>query len=615
TTASVVIEDLSAYEDPITALYTVTQHYQTHLNLQKGPLTYLVVLKWPQEARVFWCIHHLAVDGVSWRILREDLQTAYQQTVTGQRVQLPAKTSSFKAWAEYLTEYAASDSFASEFAYWHALPTCSLPIDHKASENRVEHHQDYTITLSHSETDALLKQVPVAYNTRINDVLLTALAFTLTEWTGTNQCFVDVEGHGRVTPLESNALDVSRTVGWFTTIHPVALTVPADRELGAALKAVKEQLRGIPHDGIGYGVLTQFNEHVLPKAEILFNYLGQFDAGRETGDDFTFASESTYSDVSLKGVRDHLVDINGAISQGQLSLNWSYSGDCYAAKTIQTLANSYKTHLQQLIVHCQTGQQGVTPSDFPLALVTQATLDALYHQYAGVQDLYPLSPMQQGMLFHTLYEPETGVYFEQMQWTMSHLEPTAFKAAWQHQLERHPILRTAFLANHTLQLVQAHVSLPWREQDWRSLSAEKQQLQLHRLKQQARTQGFDLEKAPLMRFDLIRLDEQRYVFIWHFHHMLLDGWGLPIMLSEVRDSYLAYVQGHLPQLPSLRPYRDYIAWLQQQDHATALHYWQQRLAGFAAPTSLPIITHQTETPSYHDVSYALSAVTTQQLQR
>ncbi|MCP4944406.1 MAG: non-ribosomal peptide synthetase, partial [Planctomycetaceae bacterium] len=210
----------------------------------------------------------------------------------------------------YLTEYAASDSFASEFAYWHALPTCSLPIDHKASEHRVEHHQDYTITLSHSETDALLKQAPAAYNTRINDVLLTALAFTLTEWAGTNHCFVDLEGHGRVTTLESNALDVSRTVGWFTTIHPLALTLPADRELGTALKAIKEQLRGIPHDGIGYGLLTQFNENVLPKAEILFNYLGQFDAGVETDDDFTFASESTYSDVSLKGVRDHLVDIN-----------------------------------------------------------------------------------------------------------------------------------------------------------------------------------------------------------------------------------------------------------------------------------------------------------------
>ncbi|MCP4941132.1 MAG: non-ribosomal peptide synthetase, partial [Planctomycetaceae bacterium] len=211
TPASVALEDLSAYEEPIAALDTVTQHYQTHLNLQKGPLTYLVLLTWPQEARLFWCIHHLAVDGVSWRILWEDLQTAYQQTVTGHRVQLPAKTSSFKAWAEYLTEYAASDSLASEFAYWHALPTCSLPIDRTASEHRVEHHQDYTITLSRTETEALLTQVPAAYHTRINDVLLTALAFTLTEWAGTNHCFVDLEGHGRVTTLGSNALDVSRT--------------------------------------------------------------------------------------------------------------------------------------------------------------------------------------------------------------------------------------------------------------------------------------------------------------------------------------------------------------------------------------------------------------------
>jgi amino acid adenylation domain-containing protein/non-ribosomal peptide synthase protein (TIGR01720 family) len=595
---SLSIEDIS--EEP--ALSQLTLDYQRSLNITDGPLMRMVFFKLRDSARLFWCIHHLVVDGVSWRILQEDLYTAYTQTVAGQSIHLPPKTSSFKAWAERLKRYAASEVLSSEAAYWQALPTFSLPADNQAGKNRLEYYQDYTITLNRLETEALLKQVPTAYNTRINDVLLTALALALAEWTGKSHCLIDLEGHGRAALFDD--IDLSRTVGWFTTIHPIALTLPSSSDLGAALKAIKEQLRAIPNEGIGYGLLTQSG---LPKGEILFNYLGQFDP--ET--DFEFAT--TARDVSLKGQRDHLIDINGAITQGQLSLNWSYSGDCYKTQTIETLAESYKIHLQQLITHCQTGQQGVTPSDFPLATVTQSRLDALYKKYSGLIDLYPLTPMQQGMLFHTLYE--TGIYFEQMQLTLSNLEPAAFKAAWQHQLERHPILRSAFLTEPFLQVVQAQVPLHWREHDWRDKPQKTQQEQLNHLLQQEREQGFDLSQAPLMRFDLIHLDKQRYAFIQHHHHILTDGWCLPIIFSEVRDSYLAFKQGQTPKLPRRRPYRDYIAWLQQQDSVATQQYWQQRLTGFTAPTTIPIINHKTETPLYHKASYGLDVKRLQDFQK
>jgi len=614
-TVPLSIEDLSQCENPAVELQRLTQSYQTSLNLTDGPLTHLVLFKLTDSARLFWCIHHLVVDGVSWRILQEDLQTAYTQIAAGKAPQLPAKTSSFKAWAEHLIDYATSDSLASESAYWQALPTLSLPVDNLSGLNRFEHHKDYTITLNRKQTEVLLRSVPKAYNTHINDVLLTALALALAEWTKKSSCLIDLEGHGRADLFDD--IDLSRTVGWFTTIHPIAFGLPSNynEDLGAALKAIKEQLRAIPSAGIGYGLLTQIGGNALPKGDILFNYLGQFDQGIEA--DFEFANETTGFDVSLKGKRDHLIDINGAITKGKLSLNWSYSGDCYIAATIKKLAEGYKIHLQDLINHCQSGKQGVTPSDFPLAPVLPLTLDALYTQYSGLQDLYPLSHTQQGMLFHALYEPETGVYFEQMQLTLSNLEPTAFKAAWQYQLERHPILRSAFLTEHepVLQVVQTEVPLLWREHDWREMSSENQDQQLSALLQEERSKGFDLNQAPLMRFDLIRLDEQRYEFIQHHHHILMDGWCLPITFSEVRDSYLAFKQGKTPQLSTLRPYRDYIAWLQQQDNTKSQHYWQQRLAGFIAPTMLPIIKHKAETTDYREASYCLDVVTSQQLQR
>ncbi|MCI5130031.1 MAG: amino acid adenylation domain-containing protein, partial [Candidatus Electrothrix sp. EH2] len=613
-TLPLIIEDLSTSKDFVADLYQLTEQYQASLNITEGPLTYLVFIKRHDSARLFWCIHHLVIDGISWRILLEDLQTAYKQVVAGQRLKLPPKTSSFKAWAERLANYALSTEVATESAYWQTLPALSLPVDKKDGKNRLEHQQNYIITFTHQETDALLNKVPAAYNTRINDVLLTALALAFTEWTGTDRILIDLEGHGRTALFDE--IDLSRTVGWFTSIHPVTLTVPAgSRDSGSTLKVIKEQLRNIPQEGIGYGLLAQLVGKALPKGDLLFNYLGQFDQTLEN-DDFTFATEATANDISLKGIRDHLIEINGAVTQGELWLNWSYSSYCYTTNTIHLLAESYKRYLYDLIVHCQNGKLGVTPSDFPLADVPQATLDDLYATYSELSDIYPLSPMQQGMLFHALYEPKTGVYFEQMQLRLSNLDPRAFRKAWQHQVKRHANLRTAFLVDQPpfLQIVQTVVQLPWREQDWREFSQEEQQSQLEALLEYERYEDFDLSTAPLMRFDLIRLDAQQYVFICHFHHILMDGWCLPIMLNEIREDYLAFKSEKLSKLQSERPYRNYIDWLIKQDSTAAQQYWQQRLAGFITPTQLPIVAHQTEPPKYSDTTYTLSLETTQQLQ-
>ncbi|MCX7108599.1 MAG: condensation domain-containing protein [Proteobacteria bacterium] len=189
--------------------------------------------------------------------------------------------------------------------------------------NRLEHRQGITIRFSAEETAALLREVPAAYNTRINDVLLTALALALATWTGNPRQLVALEGHGRVPLFED--IDLSRTVVWFTAVHPVLLALPAHTDdLGVALKAIKEQLRLAPDEGIGYGLLTELVGHTLPQAGILFNYLGQFDQGVDIGS-FRMANEATGSDISLIGQRDYLIDINGAVSQGQLRLTWSYS--------------------------------------------------------------------------------------------------------------------------------------------------------------------------------------------------------------------------------------------------------------------------------------------------
>jgi len=338
------IEDLNQ-----TALLHRTEHYQTSLNLADGPLTRLVLFNLPDSVRVFWCIHHLIVDGVSWRILLEDLYTAYHQALTAQTIKLPKKTSSFKAWAQRLSVYAQSKTVQSELSYWQNMPVQPLLVDKPNGQNRLEYTKHYRIEWDIETTRVLLHETTAAYNTHINDILLAALALALQEWTGNNQCTIDLETHGRVDLFKE--IDLSRTVGWFTNIHPLSLTLPLEGDLGATLKTVNAQR--IPNEGIGYGLLSYLRGESLPKGNILFNYLGQFEQNAPE-DFFSFANETTYSPVSHKGERDHLIEINGMISQRQLHLTWSFSQDCYHANTVETLANHYKRQLNNLIQHCQT---------------------------------------------------------------------------------------------------------------------------------------------------------------------------------------------------------------------------------------------------------------------
>ncbi|MBW4666623.1 MAG: amino acid adenylation domain-containing protein [Cyanomargarita calcarea GSE-NOS-MK-12-04C] len=220
------------------------------------------------------------------------------------------------------------------------------------------------------------------------------------------------------------------------------------------------------------------------------------------------------------------------------------------------------------------------------------TLAVPTNKSKNIESIYPLSPMQEGMLFHTLYEPESRVYFTQMKYILhGNLDIFAFEQAWQQVVDRHPILRTIFVwqnGKKTLQVVLKKVNLPWTNLDWRSLSPIEQEQQLEVLLQEDRNNDFVLDKAPLMRCTLIQLAEATYKFVWSSHHLLTDGWCMPIIFKEVFAFYEASIEGKDLYLPLPRPYKDYITWLQQQDATKAAAYWQKALQGFAAPTPLVV---------------------------
>jgi non-ribosomal peptide synthase protein (TIGR01720 family) len=249
-------------------------------------------------------------------------------------------------------------------------------------DNTVASERTVSIALNVEETQALLQEVPAAYRSQINDVLLTALAQSFARWTGARSLLVELEGHGREDVF--NDVNLSRTVGWFTTHFPVLLDIGEASNPGEALKAVKEQLRRIPNRGISYGVLRYLNENrestellqALPQPEVKFNYLGQFDQVLSESSLFAPAEESCGSERSLRGSRNRLLVINGLIVSGQLRLDWNYSENIHHRSTIESLAQSFVEALRSLITHCQSPETGgYTPSDFPQMQFSPKELD------------------------------------------------------------------------------------------------------------------------------------------------------------------------------------------------------------------------------------------------
>ena len=367
------------------AIASATRQLQSSLNLTEGPLIRFALfhLGLYQHDLLLVAIHHLVIDSVSWRTLLTDLQMACEQLSADKMLQLPAKTYSFKHWAEQLAIYAQSDTLRQEAPYWLDMlqnRVARLPIDYIEDANTVSSARTISVALDRAETRALLQDVPKAYQTHINDILLTALGQAFAHWTGDSTLLIDLEGHGREEIVPG--VDLSRTVGWFTTIYPVLLHPAQVFQPAKALKAVKEQLRSIPNRGIGYGLLRYYSQNIKlrtqPQAQICFNYLGQVDQILTGFTLFRPAQMSSGPSRSLRGHRHYLLEINGRIADRQLQIDWIYSEHVHRRATIEELSSSFMEILRELIEHCQSHEAGgYTPSDFPNMKLSQKELDHL----------------------------------------------------------------------------------------------------------------------------------------------------------------------------------------------------------------------------------------------
>ncbi|MDC6171285.1 condensation domain-containing protein, partial [Paucibacter sp. XJ19-41] len=581
----------------------VCQTAQRSLDLANGPLLRAVLIDVADgSSRLMLVAHHLVIDGVSWRILLEDLQTACRRLRDGAPVVLPAKTSPYGHWAARLQDLAQAND--DEFGYWATLPEASvrLPCDAPQGSMALRHQVQADIRLDRVQTQALLKQVPAAYRTQINDLLLTALGRALCQWSGADRIRIDLEGHGREDLFDD--IDLTRTVGWFTSLYPVViepLGAPGD-----AIQRVKETLRQVPRRGLSHGI---FKHHgapeqrqalaAMPRAQVLFNYLGQFDGSFDDQAWWVPASESVGACMDEDGPASHELSINGQVFDGELRLNLSHGEQRYSRAMIEALLQAFREELIGLIAHCvdgvaaQGGALGVTPSDVPLAGLDQAALNALSVPAHRLGDLYPLSPMQAGMLFHSLLDPQGSAYLNQVRMDLEAVDEAKLRDAWQAALQRHDVLRVGFLHDQIppLQWVDRHSDLPMTVRDWRDQSGasltESQANALDALAQDELNQGFDLREPPLMRLVLVRLPcsegaVTRYHLVWTYHHLLLDGWSTSQLLAEV----LRHYGGERVVGRPVHGWREHIAWLAGRDAEVARAFWQSTCTGLDTPTRL-----------------------------
>ncbi len=571
------------------------------LDIEHGPLLRAVAIAMADgSARLLLVVHHLVVDGVSWRILLDDLGSAYAQARAGRplpAIELPAPTDSLQAAALRLQGDPARH--ADERAHWHALAQvpASLPCARPDGDARLGRHTRLTLSLDAARTQALLKAAPAAYRAQAQDLLLTALGRALCAWSGHEQLLIDLEGHGR--EGLGDDLDLSRTVGWFTSLYPVALTPLGSP--GDALKRVKDGLRRVPRKGQGFGPLrAETPDAALPRAQLVFNYLGQFDASFDADAPWRPAQESSGEALDPAAMQWHEFSVNGQVYGGELRLSVSFSPERHDTAAVQAWIHAWRDELHALIEHCTRGDaQGATPSDFPLlAHWPQATLDACLQALpvpaAQVEDLYPLTPMQSGMLFHSLFDTQAeGACLNQLRVDVEGLHVDRFEAAWRGALARHEVLRTGFLHGvdgqpEPLQWVARTVRLPITVLDWRDRACapvddamDGLQADLDTLARDELARGFDPLRPPLTRLLLVRTADTRHHLVWTVHHLLMDGWSASQLMGEVLRNHA----GLDVATPDGR-YRDHVQSLRRHDASAAEGYWRHCLAALDEPTRL-----------------------------
>ncbi|MGC5562292.1 amino acid adenylation domain-containing protein [Streptomyces sp. FR-108] len=576
----------------------------------------------PDTGRLLIVLHHLVVDGVSWRILVPDLVAVRQRIREGRTPAPPGTGTSVRRWAHALADEATAAERVAELPVWQAILRDEEPVlgvrEPDPARDVAATVDTVRVQVPASVTKALLTDVPAVFRGRPDDGLLAALALALTRRRRSrggsgSSALVRLEGHGREEQVVPGA-DLASTVGWFTAMYPVRLDLTgvdlADAfaggpAAGRAVKAVKEQLRAIPDHGIGYGLLRHLNPATaavlagLREPQIGFNYLGRSsgagvpedprDLGRapDTMRDLIAAPDDDMPVLSAL----EITAVAAATADGhELTAYFGFPTGVLSREEVSELAALWVEALTALARHVTTpGAGGLTPADAPLVEVGQEEIDTWEARFGRLAEVWPATPAQSGILFHKMladasFDPYQGQLVFRLAGTV---DPERMRRAGQALLGRHATLRAAFVDRadgDAVQVVPEAVSLPWRWIDLTAAGPEERTRTFGRFLEEDRATRFDVGVPPLFRLALAVLEPGRTELVLTAHHVLFDGWSAPLL---VRDLLLLYASdGDPAALPPARDYGDFLSWLARQDQDEAARVWAAELAGIEGPTLL-----------------------------
>ncbi|MBF6170403.1 non-ribosomal peptide synthase/polyketide synthase [Nocardia blacklockiae] len=581
----------------------------------------------PERAgRLAIVAHHLVVDGVSWRILLPDLASAWQAVSAGAEPVFAPPGTSLRRWAHGLAEAAARPERVAELPWWRAVLDGPDPL---LGARPLSREVDVLATLQHvevpipvAETESLVSRLPAAFHGSVEDGLLAALAAALVRWRAARDVseesvLLKLEGHGREEDTVQGA-DLSGTVGWFTSVYPVRLKAAATDwdglraggdAAGTLLASIKEQLRAVPDKGIGFGLLRYLNPETaaelreFPAAQIGFNYLGRFDSAdlgerrsRETGWlpssdagamitplDPALAAMPVLSALEVSAM------VVGTDAGPELRAVFAAPAGVLTRPEVRELAELWRDAVLGMAHHAATpGAGGLTPTDLPLVELTHNEIQTLERRYPGLADVWPPTSMQSGLLFHHgLADTGFDAYHMQVVFGLAgRIDPARMRAAGQGVLDRYPTLRVGFASDSAgapVQVVLDEVELPWRAVDLRDLDEAGRAAALRELLDADRNAHFDMTTPPLLRLTLVRTAELRSELVVTAHHVLLDGWSLPLVIRDLLRLYGSDGDSRLPAAPD---YRDFLRWLHRQDHHAGIAAWVRELHGVEEPTLL-----------------------------
>jgi amino acid adenylation domain-containing protein/non-ribosomal peptide synthase protein (TIGR01720 family) len=576
-----------------------------------------------EAGRLLIVLHHLAVDGVSWRILLPDLVSAWRRVRDGLPPEPAGAGTSLRRWTHALADEAATPERMAELPVWQEILREDGPVlgarEPDLARDVAATVETVRVRVPAEVTRTVLDTLPPLFRSGADDGLLAGLALALARWRQRRgvsgaPALVRLEGHGREEHVVPGA-DLSGTVGWFTAMFPVRLDLTgidlADAfaggpAAGRAVKAVKEQLRAVPDNGIGYGMLRHLNPGTAAalagrrEPRIGFNYLGR-SSGADIPEELRglgWTPDPAYQDLIAAPDGDMPVlsalEINAvaAATPGgdELTAYFGFPTGVLSRDEVTELAGLWVEALTALAWHATApGAGGLTPADAPLVDVGQEEIDAWEARFGKLTEVWPLTPAQSGMLFHTMLAGASyDAYHMQMVFHLSgEADPERMRRAGQALLARHANLRAAYAeqaGGDLVQVVPETVTLPWRHLDLTAAGETERTEAFGQFLAQDRTARFDRDTPPLFRLALVVLGPDRAELVMTAHHALFDGWSTPLLM---RDLLLLYASDGDPAgLPGTRSYGDFLAWRARQDQEEAARAWAAELEGLQEPTLL-----------------------------